>query len=243
MHFEKYTKGQCKAIIEHNKHTKERDNIDKNLTDKNYYFDFGTHGEMSDHEYLEHRLEDLTYREQKNNIVLGSWVVSLPRDFHGDEERFFLNCATFLAKRYGSENVVSAVVHRDEPGAADHLHFQFVPAYYDKEHDVERLGCKHVVDRMDMKTIHKDLEHYLEREHTPAHLLTGATKSKEHEADLYRYRDEFMEREFGYYIKQDPDFYSRMDTYVNKQIELDRDVREIEKEQTIDRDRQIERER
>ena len=79
-------------------------------------------------------------------------VITMPRSFDPSRQREFFNAAyAFLAQRYGTENVVSAWVHRDE--SMPHMHFTWVPVTQDG-----RLSAKSVVNRLDLKTLHPDMQ-------------------------------------------------------------------------------------
>lgn len=79
------------------------------------------------YDYLKERLSELDYRKQENVRLMVGWVVTAPRDMKTSEyEKFFQETYNFLIKRYGEENCVQAVVHKDESGEP-HLHFYFIP--------------------------------------------------------------------------------------------------------------------
>jgi hypothetical protein len=65
-------------------------------------------------------------RFRKDGVRAVEVVCSLPADYGGDDTAFFLDCLTWVGSRYGGdENIVSAVVHRDE--AQRHCHIIIVP--------------------------------------------------------------------------------------------------------------------
>lgn len=81
-------------------------------------------------------------------------VLTVPRSLDPSRrDDFFRSAYGFLSDRYGSENLVSAWVHLDEPDAIPHMHFAWVPATHDK-----RLSAKDVVTRRDLRTLHSDLK-------------------------------------------------------------------------------------
>ena len=77
-------------------------------------------------------------------VVAGSWVVTLPKEYKGDERRFFEETYRFLADRYGEKNVISAWVHNDE--TTPHLHYKFVPVVEGKKGEkvLETYLCEHL---------------------------------------------------------------------------------------------------
>lgn len=58
---------------------------------------------------------------------LADFVVTMPKGYEGDRDEFFRAVYEELDERVGTENVVCAYVHADEPGAQPHMHFAFVP--------------------------------------------------------------------------------------------------------------------
>ena len=82
--------------------------------------------------------------------------VSLPRSFDDSREReFFKTAYTFLSQRYGVDNVVSAYVHKNS--SRPHMHFAWVPVTKDG-----RLSAKNVVTRLELKTLHPDMQRFME---------------------------------------------------------------------------------
>ena len=89
----------------------------------------------------------------------------------GKYKQFFQASYDFLKKRYGMENVVSALVHMDEK--QPHMHFAFVPVVRTfkqdrKNPDVStewlKVSAKECVNCSDLQSFHGSLQRYLERE-------------------------------------------------------------------------------
>lgn len=115
-------------------------------------------------------LPDVTMSNRKDLKVMVSWVVTKPENVTEDEqERFFEETYAFLRKRYcdkvekavGMSPVISAVVHLDE--TTPHLHFKFIPTYFDKKTEKWRVSAKEVINRRDLQTFHKDLTAHMSR--------------------------------------------------------------------------------
>ena len=82
------------------------------------------------------------------------WLI--PRSLDDSREReFFKTAYTFLSQRYGVDNVVSAYVHRNS--SRPHMHFAWVPVTKDG-----RLSAKSVVTRLELKTLHPDMQRFME---------------------------------------------------------------------------------
>ena len=240
-HCQKFTRSAVGHMFEHYSRTganqnREEKNIDRERTKENYTLTFRS-DDKSDKEFLEDRLSELTFRHQKNNVVFADWVVTLPRDFRGDEDKFFSLTAQFLGDRYGQENVINCYVHRDE--TTPHMHCAFVPVRTDDK-GIERLSSK-VIDKADLNSFHQDLEHYLERNHCHARVLNDRTEQEHIRAEKAEYAREYMEKEFSYYIAQDPEFYNKMNRYIEREMSIDKDIitrENIERDRDIDRDRE-----
>lgn len=83
-------------------------------------------------------------------------IVTLPRSFDDSREcEFFKTAYTFLSQRYGVDNVVSAYVHRNS--SRPHMHFAWIPVTKDG-----RLSAKSVVTRLELKTLHPDMQRFME---------------------------------------------------------------------------------
>lgn len=181
MHVEKYTKAALGHILKHYSREQSnpdcRDNINPNLTKYNYNLAPGR--EVSDYQFIQQRLGEVKHLNRADVNIIADWVITLPKDFSGDEEKFFQIVYRGMCSRYGEENVVSAWVHRDEPQAQHHMHYCFTPVQHtvDKNgHKIEKLNAKAVLNRQELKEIHPYMEQYLERNHVHAHLLNGKTR-------------------------------------------------------------------
>lgn len=242
-HCQKFTRAAIGHMLEHYNrtganHNRQEQNIDRERSHENYILSFRD-DDKSDKEFLDDRLSELTFRHQKNNVVLADWVVTLPKDFKGDEERFFSLTAEFIGNRYGQENIINCYVHRDE--TTPHMHCAFVPVKTDKD-GIERLSSNRV-NIHDLNSFHHDLERFLEHEKCHARLLNGRTEQEHIRADKAEYARDYMEKQFEYYIKQDPEFYNKMNRYIEREMAIDKDImtrENIERDREIDRDKERE---
>lgn len=144
------------------------------------------HGGLSPYEYYKARLGELYIYDPRRadiNTAFG-WVVTLPQSVTAseDEQRFFATVADFLNDRYGPENCVSVTIHRDE-GGQPHLHYIGIPAVENnmrsEEHPQhEKLSCKEVINRQELRAFHPDLQKYLDEHGISAQVHTGVTGGK-----------------------------------------------------------------
>lgn len=145
MHIEKYKNASVGAIVGHIKrehlHYK-NESVDLSLTDNNTVF------VNRDFKYYEDRIGEL--------YVYGGWkdktklkynslvdiVVHCPKDYE-DQERFFKIMNFVLCKKFGEDNVICSVVHRDEDSngvISAHLHFAFIPTIWNDKKEKFQLS-------------------------------------------------------------------------------------------------------
>ena len=141
------------------------------------------HGGKSPYEYYKARLSELYIYDPRRtdiNTAFG-WVVTLPQSITAPEEErsFFTAVTSFLVDRYSPENCVSVTVHRDE-GGQPHLHYIGIPAVPNNmqgpDHpQAEKLSCKEVINRSELRIFHSDLQKYLDEHGIAAKVHTGVT--------------------------------------------------------------------
>lgn len=157
-HIEKYQAGAIGRMCGHYERRGEleygyrRENIDPARTNLNY--NLGPQRPASQIDFINERIAglDLKRRVRKDAVKMCDCVITLPQSFDSSREcEFFAAAYAFLSQRYGQENVVSAWVHKDE--ATPHMHFAWVPVTKDG-----RLSAKSVVTRLDLKTLHPDMQ-------------------------------------------------------------------------------------
>lgn len=189
-HFDKVADG-WKQVLNHDyrKQTDKRENIDKSLSHLNY--------DLIDRndpwKFVEDKIEESKAtggRFQKGTVILIENVVTIPIDFKGDERLFFEENKRVLDKHFGSDNCVSAIVHRDEPGARPHLHTKYVPmiekekTYKDgRKKTIKQFSAKELLNQSYLSYYHDQLQEELEATfRTPVNVKTdGSTKSQRQE--------------------------------------------------------------
>ena len=184
-HVEKYNIVQIGHMLNHygrqadDKVQRTNENINLERTHLNYNLAPNRH--MTQNQYLDKRLQEITINKNRaNTVLMADWVVTLPQAIpNGREEEFFQNIYNYLTDKYGENNTISAFVHMDE--TTPHIHFCFIPVA--PEHMAkgklvqERLCAREVLNRKDLNRFHKDLEEYMEQamQFSDCGLLNGAT--------------------------------------------------------------------
>ncbi|NFL33450.1 hypothetical protein FDB92_20245 [Clostridium butyricum] len=168
-HVEKYTRSALGHMTKHYERAKDEkgqyvnfgnENIDLNKTELNY--NLAPEKSINAYQFINEKCTELNCLKRKDVNVMCDWVVTMPKDLSAEhEESFFKNTYDFLEDRYGKNNVVSAYVHKDE--ITPHMHFSFVPVVYDEKKDRYKISAKERVNRVDLKTFHRDLDKYLEQ--------------------------------------------------------------------------------
>ncbi len=203
-HVAKYSRGSCRAILEHDTRTAEHEyknpDIDKSKTHLNWSL-VEADG-MTAEERLNKRLSEIKVQKRKDVNVLCSWVVTLPEDVPfivyksntlvcESTQRFFKAVNEFLTEEVGAKNVISSDVHVDEN--RPHLHFTFVPVvantrkYKDPNKQpkyTEKCCADELLTRTYLKTFHERLESYLNERGIKASIRTGKTTFNRSIAEL-----------------------------------------------------------
>lgn len=148
--------------------------IDKNR--KHLDYSLVDHG-MTSYDYYKQRLSECYLYNRDDVKTVFGWVITCPEDVPQDEEDlFFYNCFDFLQERYGAENCIQAVVHKDESGRS-HLHYLSIPVVPDHKHKQGiKVCCDSVINRKDLRNFHPDLDRFLKDRGQPCGVYTGITK-------------------------------------------------------------------
>ena len=109
--------------------------------------------------FVSQRVSEVKSLNRANVIHMVDWIITLPKNVPASDERmFFEHTFNFVANRYGKENIVCGWVHNDE--TTPHIHISFVPIT--KKDGLEKLSCKDIMTRNELKSFHPDLASYLE---------------------------------------------------------------------------------
>lgn len=155
-------------------HGIERENIDASRTHLNYNLAPDHNGGQV--AFVRDRIESLELKRapRKDAVRMCDCVLTKPQSLDPSKtEEFFRAGFDFLAKRYGIKNTISAYVHMDEK--TPHMHYAWVPVTKDG-----RLSAKDVVNRQDLRTLHKDMKSYIEKElGCEVKIILGPEKAQE----------------------------------------------------------------
>lgn len=124
-------------------------------------------------------------RVQKNSVNLLSSVITFPKEDNGDkteeeQELYFKICLAYFQKKFGKENIVSAIIHKDE--SRPHMHLQQVPVTKDN-----RLAARDVMKKSDVNQIHDELPKYLR--HYGFNVHRGSGKTENNVRNIHAYKD------------------------------------------------------
>ena len=125
---EKFSKSSMVNMLRHiEREIKYPKNADIDLNRSGLNYSLAPDRGMRSYSYLKKRLSELHYIKRDDIKLLAGWVVTAPKELpDGQQEQFFQETYSFLAERYGEENCIQAIVHRDESGES-HMHFYFIP--------------------------------------------------------------------------------------------------------------------
>lgn len=154
---EKYKRQEVSPVEQENERdeTYQASNpqIDSSRTHLNYHIIYPMKSYM---EKINGRLSELELKRKirSDAILMNSFIVTSDGEFfknlHPWEQReFFRDCAEFFSEKYGSENMISAVVHMDE--TTPHKHLNFIPV------NEGRLSSKSLFDRQKLAQLQTEL--------------------------------------------------------------------------------------
>ena len=135
-------------------------------------------------EYINQRLKENNLKLRKDAVLMCSFVIGSDGEFfksltETEERKFFYDATAYFANKYGRENIISAIVHKDE--TTPHLHLNLIPI------DSDRLCAKDLFCPKNLRILQTELyenvgkKYGLERgkENSQAkHLSTAEFKAK-----------------------------------------------------------------
>lgn len=152
---EKYHKQDVAPIERENErdenYKSDNPQIDSSKTKYNYHMH---RPDGSYTEFINKRITELNLSPRKDAVVMNSFVVGADRAFFDglsklSQYNFFSDCTSFFEERYGTENVISAVIHMDE--TTPHMHLNLVPITKDG-----RLCSKDLFDKSQLRQLQTD---------------------------------------------------------------------------------------
>ena len=196
--FSKYSVYSIGRLFLHNNRcagdgvTHSNESIKPERTFCNYHLKKGTPADV------QNRLSEV-FKVKSNSgdaTVLGEMIVTLPQDTDPKDERdFFRAVLDFYSKDFGDENIMNAVIHKDEK--TPHIHIDFVPVLkgtpeytsnrgkkaiedwkqtHNGEPPTERLCCKSLITRDYLRKMHPRLSAYVKESlGYEVGILNGAT--------------------------------------------------------------------
>lgn len=178
----KFTHKAVRNQLRHNERTLKNPrntSIDPARSGDNYALFTPENGSCYDR-YLERKAELYCYNRSDVKTMAG-WIITAPSPEElpaEQQQHFFQSVYNFLEDRYHKENVVQAIVHKDEGGLQPHLHFCFIPASPDLKHEdfSERICASAVLSLDEYMHFHPDLQHYLTAEGFDCCVNSGITR-------------------------------------------------------------------
>lgn len=157
MHLEKVANGAESQILQHDGRDLSRHsnkNIDTNKTHLNYCLT--EQDNKTALQRFKDRLNECSYRKQKNNVRMESIVITAPKNIRAEDTALFFRVAHKALQELtgGKENEVGAWVHLDEK--SPHLHYDFVPAI--KINGVLKLSAKNLMNREKLSLLHPTMQ-------------------------------------------------------------------------------------
>ena len=152
---EKYHKQDVAPIERENErdenYKSDNPQIDSSKTKYNYHMH---NPDGSYTEFINRRITELNLTPRKDAVVMNSFVVGADKAFFDgfsklSQYNFFSDCTKFFEERYGTENVISAVIHMDE--STPHMHLNLVPITKDG-----RLCSKELFDKQKLQQLQTD---------------------------------------------------------------------------------------
>lgn len=141
------------------------------------------------------RLSQIYHMNRANLVTMCDVIVTLPQDVLEDDEQFFFQSVyDFYKEDFRENNIVSAVVHKDE--MTPHIHLDFVPAMKLQQQEAseelirrvahfnernglqtdETLNAFLLLNRRYFQTMHVRLSEFMEKRlGYPCEILNGAT--------------------------------------------------------------------
>lgn len=130
---EKYKRQEVSSVEEENERDENYEasnpQIDSSRTNRNYHLVTPPPTYL---EFINARIATLTLKRKLRSdaVYMNSYVLTSDKEFFASlplaaEKEFFKDCVKFFADKYGAENIISAIVHKDE--TTPHLHLNLVP--------------------------------------------------------------------------------------------------------------------
>lgn len=144
--------------------------IDKTKSHMNYSL---IQRNISPYAYYRKRITEVPHVKRKDLVTLCTWCITAPKTLEQNKIHTFFQLTTeFIAKTYGSENIVCSVAHMDE--TSPHLHAMFIPV----SKKSGRICCNDVITRNHLRKFHPLLDQYLKENGLETEIMNGITKKQ-----------------------------------------------------------------
>lgn len=162
IHFEKYKKQDVQRLARHNLRLNNfyrNENINLEDFDKNIFFIRPDRNNLKQ-AVLNEVEQNVKGRITKQSTYMAECIISASKEFFAgldeeEEKRFFALSLSYLAERFGEQNIKLATVHRDE-GSNHHMHVDFTCITEDG-----RLCAKELLNRQALIEIQSELPQFL----------------------------------------------------------------------------------
>ena len=198
-------------------HNHSNENIDISKTYLNY--NLANEQNLKANDFIQKRLSEIKVDKRCKTTAVGV-IVTLPKDFEGNQQDFFKATYDFLEKRYGKSNLISAWVHVDEK--QPHLHYLTVPVQHQikkykdgtvKEFD--KLCGKDLETPQTLRKFHLELKEHLENAlKCPCNVLNGATANGN--KTINQLKAETLQAQIKAYIEQINELQGKLDEFIKQ---------------------------
>ena len=160
---EKYKRQEVSPVEEENERAEtyqaSNPQIDSSRTHLNYHIIYPMKSYL---EIINGRLSKLELKRKirSDAILMNSFIVTSDGEFFKglrpwEQREFFRDCTEFFSRKYGKENIISAIVHMDE--TTPHMHLNFIPV------NEGRLSSKSLFDRQKLAQLQTELHESIGR--------------------------------------------------------------------------------
>lgn len=129
---------------------------------------------LTKRQYYNKRLAEVPHLNRKNVRTAVSWVITLPKEIpagSAKDREFFRASMDFLSSKYGSDNIISVNIHRDE--AQPHMHYVFMPV------DARgRISCKNLMTKAELSGFHPQLQSFMQSRGIDCNVNSGITRAQ-----------------------------------------------------------------
>lgn len=159
--------------------------VDQSKFENNFSYNFESSKDMM-REMRRRINEILDGQIIKDGTKVGSWIFTCPQELLGNpalERKYFDVSKSFCEERYGKENIIDAVIHRDE--TTPHMTVYVVPECTSRKTGRRTVSTASCFTRKDLQSFHPDFEKVLQKEFGMKGLgSNGKTKENKDITDL-----------------------------------------------------------